>query len=104
MSEKREEVLQAVLDKLWSSALEFADHDRNEYGNPTPAARERWQRYAEAVMHRWLEYHSPSARDRAVEANRQRRKPEAVVTPPQHCPYCGELRDQVPCPACGGPV
>lgn len=65
MGEKqREEVLQTVLDKLWSSALEFAE-DKNEHGNPTEAARKRWQEYVEQLLLRWLEYHSPSAADRS---------------------------------------
>lgn len=65
----REEVLQAVLDKLWSSAHEFGA-EVNECGNPTPASRERWQKYAEELLLRWLEYHSPSAADRAKGARR----------------------------------
>ena len=66
---EREEVLQAVLDKLWSSAHEYGA-DVNACGNPSAASRERWQRYAEELMLRWLEYHSPSAADRAKEARR----------------------------------
>lgn len=52
----REEVLQAVLDKLWSSAHEYGGADLNECGNPTPGSRERWQKYAEELLLRWLEY------------------------------------------------
>jgi len=63
-------VLQAVLDKLWSSAHEFTE--LNECGNPSAASRERWQEYAEHALVRWLEYHSPSAADRTVEAKRAR--------------------------------
>lgn len=64
MSKKREEVLQAVLDKLWTGAHEFGA-EVNECGNPTPEAREKWQEYAEHLLLRWLEYHSPWAADRA---------------------------------------
>lgn len=65
----REEVLQAVLDKLWSSAHEFGA-DVNECGNPSATSREQWQKYAEELLLRWLEYHSPSAAARAKEARR----------------------------------
>lgn len=65
----REEVLQAVLDKLWSSAHEFGA-EVNDCGNPSDVAREHWQEYAEALLMRWLEYHSPSAATRALEARR----------------------------------
>lgn len=70
----REEVLQAVLDKLWSSAIEFSEpafelQKRGQFDH-VAAARERWQKYAEELLLRWLEYHSPSAADRAREARR----------------------------------
>lgn len=72
MAEKREEVLQAVLDKLWSSANEYGE-DHNDCGNPSDGARERWQGYAEQLLMRWLEYHSPSAAERAKKHSEARR-------------------------------
>lgn len=63
----REQALQAVLDKLWSSHIEFSDSN----AHAPDAARERWQEYAEHIVMRLVEIRAREQYDDAKEAGRR---------------------------------